>query len=133
MNRLASSAIAQAAAVACRKSNSSSAAPISPPACRIAASRLSPPGGTGCRPGARPSRYLPIIAITRLTRLPRPLASSSSARAIIRSTVKSASPTRGTSRSSHQRTASVPYSAASAAGSAPEPDDLLIFRPPDVR
>jgi hypothetical protein len=51
-----------------------------------------------------------------------------------RSTVTSVSPTRGTSRSSHQRTASAPYSAASAAGSQTgAPADLLIFRPPAVR
>jgi hypothetical protein len=37
-----------------------------------------------------------------------------------------------TSRSSHQRTASIPYSAASAAGSAPDPDDrnCLAQAPP---
>ena len=56
--------------------------------------------------------------VTRLTRLPTPLARSRFAVATRRSAVKSASPVRGTSRSSHQRTASVPYRAARATGSA---------------
>src|SRR6266545_4083100 len=69
--------------------------------------------------GTCPPRYRCTMLTTRLTRLPSPLARSSSARATSLPTVKSVSPTRGTSRSSHQRTASVPYRSTSSSGSTP--------------
>src|SRR5262249_42682011 len=135
MYRFAATAIDQTAALARRKSPTSSAAAVSAGARVIAATSSCEPGGTSraTSSGTTPSRYRATSETTRLTRLPIPCASSSLARAISPSLVKSTSPILGTSRSSHQRSASVPYSSVRATGSTAPPPDLLILAPSTVR
>ena len=74
-------------------------------------------------------RPAPPSPTRRCTRLPMPFARSRFAVSTRRVSVKSASPTRGTSRSSHQRTASTPNRATRSIGSTALPSDLPILRP----
>ena len=84
-------------------------------------------------PGGVPSASRCTIVTMRWTRFPTPCARSSSDRVTTRSMVKSASTVRGTSRSNHQRSASVPTSSTTATGSIELPADFESFSPPAVR